>query len=64
MEKTNTNNTSFQKQASEINEKLEGVNQDLYQKMDTIQKYYKSINNSFKIIYEKENDACMARSKF
>jgi cytochrome c556 len=64
LEKTNTDNTSFQKQASEINEKMEAVNQDLYQKMDTIQKYYKAINNSLKSIYEKENDACMARSKF
>jgi hypothetical protein len=32
--------------------------------VDTIQKYYKAINNSLKSIYEKEKDACVARSKF
>ena len=64
LKKTKTDNSAFQKQASEINEKLEAIQQDTYQKMDTIQKYYKAINNSLKSIYEKENDACMARSKF
>ena len=57
MEKTNTDNTSFQKQVYEINEKMEAVNQVLYQKMDTIQKYYKAINNYLKSGYEKENYA-------
>ena len=32
--------------------------------MDTIQKYYKAINNSLESIYEKENDVCVARYKF
>jgi hypothetical protein len=64
LKKTKTDNSAFQKQASEINEKLEAIQQDTYQKMDTIHKYYKAINNSLKSIYEKENNACMARPKF
>jgi len=55
---------AFKEQASEINEKLEVAQEDLYQKVDTIQKCYQAINISLKIIYVKEKYACMARSKF
>jgi hypothetical protein len=64
MENTTIDITAFKAQASEINEKLEVVQQDLYQKVDTIQKYYQAINNSLKSIYVKEKDASVARSKF
>ena len=64
VENTITNITAFKEEASEINEKLEVVQQDLYQKVDTIQKYYQAINNSLKSIYVKEKDAFVARSKF
>jgi hypothetical protein len=63
MENTTIDNTTFKEEASEINEKLEVVQQDLYQKVDTIQKYYQTINNSLKSIYVKEKEASVARSK-
>jgi ABC-type dipeptide/oligopeptide/nickel transport system ATPase subunit len=56
--------SSFKKQASEVNEKLQIVQQDLYESLDAIQKHYQVINNSLKIIYEKERESFMARSKF
>jgi hypothetical protein len=40
MENTTIDITAFKAQASKINEKLEVVQQDLYQKVDTIHKYY------------------------
>jgi hypothetical protein len=63
-ENTTIDITAFKTQASEINEKLEVVQQELYQKVDTIQKCYQAINISLKSIYVKEKDACVARSKF
>ena len=56
--------TAFKTQASEINEKLEVVQYELYQKIDVIKKLYQEINLSLKSIYVKENEACAARSKF
>jgi hypothetical protein len=64
VENTTIDVTSFKAQKFEINEKLEAIQQDLYQKVDTIQKHYQSINNSLKNIYEKQKDSCVARSKF
>jgi hypothetical protein len=63
-ENTTINITAFKTQASEINEKLEVSQQELYQKVDAIQKCYQEINLSLKSIYGKEKDACAARSKF
>jgi hypothetical protein len=54
----------FKNQASEVNEKLKIVQQDLYENMDIIQRHYQVINNSLKNIYEKEREAFTARSKF
>jgi hypothetical protein len=56
--------TSFKTQALEIKEKLEVVQQELYQKVDTFQKCYQETNISLKSIYVKEKDSCVARSKF
>jgi hypothetical protein len=56
--------STFKKQASEINAKLETVQQDLYQNMDIIQKHYQVINNFLKNIHEKEKESYTARSKF
>jgi chromosome segregation ATPase len=63
LKKTKTDNIAFQKQASKINEKLEAIQHDTYQKMDTIHKYYKAINNSLKSIYEKENNALYGQTQ-
>jgi hypothetical protein len=56
--------SSFKKQASEVNEKMQIVQQDLYENMDIIQRHYQVINNSLKNIYEKEREAFTTRSKF
>jgi hypothetical protein len=37
--------TAFKKQSTEINGKLETIQQDLYQNMDIIQRHYQVINN-------------------
>ena len=63
-ENTTIDITSFKAQALEINEKMEYVQQDLYQKVDTIQKCYQTITSSLKSIYVKEKVACVAISKF
>jgi hypothetical protein len=63
-ENTTIDITAFKAQASEINEKMEVVQQDLYQKVDTNQKCYQAINLSLKSIYVKEKYACVSRSKF
>jgi hypothetical protein len=49
--------SAFKKQASEVNEKLQIVQQDLYESLDSIQKHYQVINNSLKIIDEKEKES-------
>jgi hypothetical protein len=56
--------TAFKTQASEINEKLEVAQQELYQKVDAIQKFYQAINLSLKSIYVREKDARATGSKF
>jgi hypothetical protein len=63
-ENTTIDITPFKTQASEINEKMEVFQQELYQKVDDIQKCYQAIKLSLKSIYVKEKDACAARSKF
>jgi hypothetical protein len=55
---------TFKKQASKINEKMETVQQDLYQNMDIIQRHYQVINNSLKNIHEKEKESYTSKSKF
>jgi hypothetical protein len=64
LENTKIDHVAFKMKASEINERLGVVQLDLYQAMDTIQKYYQRINTSLKNIYDKEKEACAARSKF
>jgi chromosome segregation ATPase len=56
--------SAFKKQASEINERLQIVQQNLYESLDTIQKHYQVINNSLQIIDDKEKQSSIARSKF
>jgi hypothetical protein len=56
--------SAFRTQASEINEKLEVSQQELYLKVDAIQKCYQAVDLSLKDIYVKEKEACSARSKF
>jgi hypothetical protein len=63
-ENTRMDISAFKNQESEVNEKLQVSQQDLYENMDIIQKHYQAINNSMKNIYEKEREAFMARSKF
>jgi hypothetical protein len=43
---------------------LEVAQQQLYQKLDAIQKCYQVVDLSLKDIYAKEKEACSARSKF
>jgi hypothetical protein len=56
--------SAFKTQASEINERLEVSQQELYLKVDAIQKCYQVVDLSLKDIYVKEKEACSARSKF
>jgi hypothetical protein len=56
--------SAFKTQALEINEKLEVAQQDLYLKVDAIQKCYQAVDLSLKDIYVKEKEARSARSKF
>jgi len=46
--------STFQTEALEINEKLEAAQQDLYLKVDAIQKCYQEVDLSIKDIYVKE----------
>ena len=55
--------STFKKKSSEINEKMETIQQDLYQNMDFIQRNYQVINNALNNTHEKENEAYIARSK-
>jgi hypothetical protein len=64
LENTKIDHVAFKMQASEINESLGVVQLDLYQVVDIVQKYYQRINTSLKNIYDKEKEACAARSKF
>jgi hypothetical protein len=56
--------STFKKQASEINEGLQIVQQNFYESLDIIQKHYHVINNSLQIIDDKEKESIIARSKF
>ena len=48
---------AFKTQASEINERLEVSQQEIYQKVDAIQKCYQVVDISLKVIYVKEKGA-------
>jgi hypothetical protein len=63
-EGTSIDISTFKTQALEINEKLEAAQQDLYLKVDAIQKCYQAVDLSLKDIYVKEKEARSARSKF
>jgi hypothetical protein len=56
--------SAFKTQASEVNERLEVSQQELYLKVDAIQKCYQVVDLSLKDIYVKEKEACSAWSKF
>jgi hypothetical protein len=56
--------SAFKKQALEINEGLQIVQQNFYESLDIIQKHYHVINNSLQIIVDKEKESIIARSKF
>jgi hypothetical protein len=56
--------SAFKKQALEINEGLQIVQQNFYESLDIIQKHYHVINNSLQIIVDKEKESITARSKF
>jgi hypothetical protein len=55
---------SFQTQTLEENEKQKMVQQDLFMKVDAIQKCYQAIDLALKDIYIKEGEACSTRAKF
>jgi hypothetical protein len=55
---------AFQIQALEINEKLEMARQDLFMKVDAIQKCYQAVDLALKDVYIKEREARLARAKF
>jgi hypothetical protein len=55
---------AFQIQALEINEKLEAAQQNLFLKIDVIQKCYRVVDISLKDIYIKEREARSTRVKF
>jgi hypothetical protein len=63
-EGTSIDISTFQTQALEINEKLEVAQQDLFLKVDAIQKCYQAVDLSLKDIYVKEREARSARAKF
>jgi len=63
-EGTSIDISAFKTQALEINEKLEAAQQELYLKVDAIQKWYHTVNLSLKDIYVKEKEAYSAQTKF
>jgi hypothetical protein len=63
-EGTSVEISSFQTQALEVNEKLEMAQQDLFMKVDAIQKCYQAVDLALKDIYIKEGEARSARAKF
>jgi hypothetical protein len=63
-EGTSVEISSFQTQALEVNEKLEISQQDLFMKVDAIQKCYQAVDLALKDIYIKEREARSARVKF
>jgi hypothetical protein len=56
--------STFRSQALEVNEKLETTQQDLFMKVDAIQKYYQVVDLTLKDICIKEREARSARVKF
>jgi hypothetical protein len=63
-EGTSIDISAFQTQALEINEKLEIAQQDLFLKVDAIQKCYQAVDLSLKGIYVKEREARSTRARF
>jgi hypothetical protein len=63
-EGTSVDISAFQTQALEINEKLEMAQQDLFMKVDAIQKCYQAVDLALKDIYIKEREARSARARF
>ena len=63
-EGTSVDISTFQAQAREINKKLEIVQQDLFLKVDVIQKCYQTVDLSLKGIYFKEREALSAWDRF
>ena len=63
-EETSIDISSFHTQALEINEKLEMAQQDLFLKIDAIQKCYQKVDLSLKDIYIKEREARSSQDKF
>ena len=64
IEGTSIDISTFQIQALEINEKLEATQQDLFLKIDVIQKCYRVVDISLKDIYIKEREALSTWVKF
>jgi hypothetical protein len=56
-EGTSIDISAFQTQALEINEKMEMAQQDLFMKVDAIQKCYQAVDLALKDIYIKEREA-------
>jgi hypothetical protein len=64
IERTVIDISTFKKQASEINEGLQIVQQNFYESLDIIQNNYHVINNSLQIIDDKEKESIIDRFKF
>ena len=64
IEGTSIEISAFQTQALEINERLEIAQQDLFLKVDSIQRWYQEIELSLKDIYVKEREAHSAWVRF
>jgi hypothetical protein len=64
LENIKIDHVAFKMKSSKINESLGVVQLDLYQAVDIVHRYYQRINTSMKNIYDKEKEACAAKSKF
>ena len=64
IERTIIDISSFKKQELKINDGLQIVQQNFYESLDTIQKYYQAINGSLQSIDDKEKQSIMVKSKF
>jgi hypothetical protein len=62
IEGTSVDISTFRTQALEINEKLEMAQQDLFMKVDSIQKCYQAVHISLKGIYIKEIESLLIPS--
>jgi hypothetical protein len=63
-EGTSIDISAFQTQARELNEKMEITQEDLFLKVDAIQKCYQAVDLSLKDIYVKEIKAFSTRARF